>query len=165
MKNVYVSKSSIAGRGLFAAKKIPKGEFIIFLKGTLMHRIYRTRNDYRKEEENWVPVALHRWIDPNLPIKYLNHSCHPDAGFKTPRRLYAMRDIEPGEEITVDYSTIEYVDFWSMRCTCGASNCRKVIRSIQFLSPKTFKQYLPYISRFLQKIYLQYKSTHRHHGR
>jgi hypothetical protein len=155
MKNIYVEKSSIAGRGIFAGQDLFEGQFVAPLKGALTRRHYPAAGNYL-QDENWVPVAVGFWIDPTFPLKFLNHSCSPNAGFKTPRRLYALRDIKKGEEITADYSTVEYVHFWEMRCSCTSTNCRKTIRSVQFLPGEIYDQYLPYIPRFLRKIHLKH---------
>ena len=59
---------------------------------------------------------------------YINHSCSPNAFMKI---LYdhilfiALRDIEPGEEITIDYEQTLHSD--DKRCICGASTCRGTI--------------------------------------
>jgi SET domain-containing protein len=37
----------------------------------------------------------------------------------------ALRDIEPGEEITIDYEQTLHSD--DKRCICGAQNCRGTI--------------------------------------
>lgn len=152
MKKVYIGKSKIAGRGLFAGENIRKGDFILPLRGTLIHKEYRRVGKYRNEQ-TWIPVSLHRWIRPISPIRFLNHSCEPNAGFKTPTRLYASRDIAQDQEIVVDYSTIEYLEFWQSPCNCGSKHCRRIIRAIQFLKPKTYKSYLPYIPKFLRDVY------------
>ena len=60
---------------------------------------------------------------------YINHSCEPNAYMQSARGshilFYALRDIHPGEEITVDYGTTLHKD--SKRCFCGASMCRGTI--------------------------------------
>lgn len=160
MKKIYIKKSKIAGRGIFAGEDIKKGEFVTWLKGKLVHKVYRTNSDLRIGQL-WVSVGRHWWIDPVFPIRFINHCCEPNVGFKTFRRVYAMRDIKKDEEITIDYSTVEYVDFWTIKCSCGARHCRKVIGSVQLLPEKTYKSYLPYIPRFFQKEYLQYKNRKR----
>ena len=152
MKKLYIRKSKIAGRGIIAAEDIRKGEYIWPLIGTLHTRHYKKPSDY-KNEQTWIPVAVHKWINPKFPFKHLNHSCEPSAGFRTPRKVYALRDIKTGEEITVDYSTIEYVHFWKIHCSCGARKCRKIIRSVHFLPAKFYRSYLPYIPTFIRNAY------------
>jgi SET domain-containing protein len=59
---------------------------------------------------------------------YINHSCTPNAFMQI---LYdhilfrALRDIEAGEEITIDYQSTLHSD--DKRCICGAGNCRGTI--------------------------------------
>lgn len=63
---------------------------------------------------------------------YINHSCEPNAFMKI---LYdhilfiALRDIEPGEEITIDYESTLHSD--SKKCICGAKTCRGTINKIE----------------------------------
>jgi SET domain-containing protein len=40
----------------------------------------------------------------------------------------ALRDIEPGEEITIDYETTLHPD--TKRCICGAGTCRGTINIV-----------------------------------
>jgi SET domain-containing protein len=59
---------------------------------------------------------------------YINHSCEPNAYMKTLHShvvFFALRDIWPGEEITVDYEDTLHPD--SKRCRCGAATCRGTI--------------------------------------
>lgn len=154
MKKFHIGQSSIAGRGIIASENIKAGEFIMFLRGKAVYRDYKKKNDF-KNEMTWCPVAYRWWVNPKFPIQFLNHSCNPSAGFKTPRKMYAIRDIKKGEEISVDYSTIEYIQFWSISCSCGEKKCRKTIRSIQSLPQYIYKGYLPYIPKFMQKVYVQ----------
>ena len=144
---------------MFAGKVIKKGEFVAPLRGKLYHKTYSAESKLLKREDIWMPIAINWWIDPAVPFRYINHSCEPNVGFKTPQRAHALRDIGEGEELTIDYSTIEYVAQWKIRCHCRAKSCRGTIRAIQYLPPRLYKQYCPYIPKFLQKVYLRY---HRH---
>jgi SET domain-containing protein len=40
-------------------------------------------------------------------------------------QFYALRDIRPGEEITVDYEMTLHPD--TKRCSCGTKTCRGTI--------------------------------------
>ena len=73
---------------------------------------------------------------PGEPIRYVNHSCDPNTGWRTGPAgrlgLHARRPIAPGEEITWDYAMAE-ADFVidgkprSFACRCGTSLCRRTI--------------------------------------
>ncbi len=158
MKKIVIRRSAIHGRGIFASEGIRKGEFVALLRGKLRHKAYPAGRRQIKHEDIWMPIAINWWIDPALPFRCINHSCDPNIGFKTPRRAHALRDIETGEELTVDYSSIEYVDHWRISCKCKTKKCRGIIRAVQYLPSRLYKSYLPYIPRFLQKVY---KSRHR----
>ncbi|HEY4439362.1 MAG TPA: SET domain-containing protein-lysine N-methyltransferase [Candidatus Elarobacter sp.] len=62
---------------------------------------------------------------------YINHSCRPTAFMQTIGKkliVLAMRDIAPGEEITVDYVATYHSD--RKRCTCNAPGCRGTINKV-----------------------------------
>lgn len=155
MKKIYKAHSPIAGQGIFAGEDFKKGEFITFLRGRRLRWKYHHSSDNTKCA-NWFGVGRDLWIDPDFPLSHINHSCNPNTGLQGMVTLRALRPIRKGEELTFDYSSAEAEKEWTMRCHCGAPQCRKVIRSIQFLPKKTYQKYLPMIPRYFQKIYLAY---------
>jgi uncharacterized protein len=157
----YVSRTKNTGRGIFAIRDIRKGELIAIFKGGTKKVIIRSKRD----SENFVGTHLlglnkNLWLVPKKidPLYYVNHSCNPNSGIKGAVRLYSMRKIKKGEEITFDYSTTEGDIFWEMKCNCGILGCRKIIRSIQFIPENNFKKYLPYVPSYFRDIYIKYKS-------
>jgi SET domain-containing protein len=158
MKKVRVGESRIAGKGLFAAEDIKKGE-----------AIRRFGGERAREEEIDARYAAgeFRWDDPFelgggeyllLDATSLagNHSCNPNAGIRGTRELFALRAIKKGEEITYDYSTVVGENApgesdWLMRCACGARTCRKTIGNWQSLSPRRLNYYkkLSVLPRFV----------------
>ena len=107
---------------------------------------------------DWIGIAANQWIDPEKPYKFLNHSCDPTAGIRGRITLVALKDMKQGDDITIDYSTIEGDPDWEMKCSCGSKRCRKVVRSVQFLPKEHFKSYLPYISTYFKNLYLKNKA-------
>lgn len=70
--------------------------------------------------------------DPENPgmDDLINHSCNPNLGYVDGSLLlYAIRDIEPGDELGIDYSTAINEPGWEIPCGCGAPNCRGKIQS------------------------------------
>jgi hypothetical protein len=58
----------------------------------------------------------------------INHSCEPNCFMRISYGhilFLALRDIHPGEEITLDYVQTYHSD--SKRCRCGAKTCRGTI--------------------------------------
>ena len=152
MKRVYVGESAIHRRGMIASRDIPKGGFVVFIQGPMRHLLVKNKRQ-SLGHPNWIGISKHTWIDPKPPCKYLNHSCNPTAGVRGRIKIYALRAIKKGEEVTVDYSIIEPNLLWEMRCNCGAKNCRKIIRSIQSLPRAVYTSYTPYVPTYFQKLY------------
>lgn len=85
------------GVGLFASRKFAAGESLY-------------RFDY--------------WSEEQMPMHATNHSCEPNASFDEGGMLVAVRDIEPGEEITFDYRAHPIpASPWNFQCYCGAEAC------------------------------------------
>ncbi|MBU2258997.1 SET domain-containing protein-lysine N-methyltransferase [Patescibacteria group bacterium] len=153
-QTIFVGKTPTKGMGLFTKKIINKDEKIFTVKGELRKDEY---DDNYMVGERWISVGKNQWIDPNTdnPLCFLNHSCEPNAGFGNGLTVVAMRKINRGEEITIDYSTTEEDPYWKMDCKCGLPCCRKTIRSIQSLPKELFDKYKPYIFSHLKASYLE----------
>ncbi|MBU2025595.1 MAG: SET domain-containing protein [Patescibacteria group bacterium] len=157
-KKVYVAKTKSTGWGIFAKKDIKKGECIFTAKGRIKKCIIKDE-DSSKQWKCTACIGLNRisWIDPykNNPLRFMNHSCNPNAGIKGRVRFYAMHNIKKGEEVTFDYSITEEDVFWKMKCACGHRECRKEVCSIQFLPENVFVKYLPFIPTHFKRLYLK----------
>jgi len=149
-----LKESKIQGKGIFATKNYKKGDFVVKLTGKKIKWKYNEKKD-RDHCANWFGIGKDLWIDPDFPLARINHSCNPNIGIKGVIMFYALRYIKKGEELTFDYSISEEESDWIMKCKCGAKNCRGKMTSIQFLSDKTFINYLPYIPRYFQKVYIK----------
>ena len=158
MKNIYISTSPIAGKGVVAAEHVKKGESIQIFKGKEKSYIVKNKRDsISNSYMNWIGIAKNHWIDPKKPYKFLNHSRNPSVGIKGRATLVALRDMREGEEVTIDYSIIEGDPRWKMACTCGAENCRGIIRSTQFVPRNQFDKYLPHVPTYFRNLYLHMK--------
>jgi SET domain-containing protein len=160
MKHIYVCSSKIHGFGVNIGENVKKGEIIAHIKGAMKFKTNATEKD-ALDNPDWVGVAKDQWIDPAKPYKFLNHSCSPSTGIKGKVTLVALRNLKEGEEVTIDYSTIEGDLLWKMNCACKSANCRKLIRSVHFLPHEQFKKYLPFVSTYFKKIYLKNAQTRK----
>lgn len=122
---LYHDSSPIAGEGVFAGRDFATGEKIWTMSG-LVYGNSRTGAD-----PDFVGLAPGLWMDPDAPLNKLNHSCNPNAHFGAKRRLFALRPIRKGEEVTFDYSTSEVDAQWTMSCDCRAEGCRHGLHAIQ----------------------------------
>ncbi len=93
---VYVAKSKIHGRGLFAARKIPAETVIIEVEHQRvdhdgMHVIWE------KQKKGWQAYEVKN------EARFVNHADSPNAAFFGDQ-LWSLRPIKKGEEITHDYT-------------------------------------------------------------
>lgn len=145
-KKVVVAVTNKYGLVLIARETISTGEHIASFDG----RVEIVRKSSCADLPNDPPEYFGRhaiqigpnvWQDSNGVARYASHSCDPNCGIKNFRDITAMRDIQPGEEITWDYAMTENpeADDLAMTCLCHAPNCRKVIRGYRHL-PENFRQ-------------------------
>jgi hypothetical protein len=125
-KAIYISQSMIAGKGMFAGRAFEQGAALCLLRGPEMRGPISSQHG-----PNWIGIGRDMWIDPELPLDHINHSCTPNAAFGPHNILAALQPIARNDEITVDYSTTEADPDWQMICRCGSPNCRTDLRAIQ----------------------------------
>jgi SET domain-containing protein len=128
-----IRKSNINGKGCFATLSFRRGKKIAEYTG---ERISDAEANRRAKRRVLRICAINdRWsLDGSRNgngTHYINHSCAPNSYMKIfygHIQFYALRDIRPGEEITIDYETTLHSD--KKRCYCGAENCRGTINRV-----------------------------------
>jgi SET domain-containing protein len=115
---------SRTGLGLFAVAPIRKGKFIIeyWGKHVLWKEVDNVWNRYLFElNTRWAIDGT----DRRNTARYINHSCKPNAVPYEVRRkikIYAQKNIHPGDEITYDYGR-EYFDEFLKPVGCKCAAC------------------------------------------
>jgi len=125
-----IKKSAIEGKGCFAVVAFQHRRKIAEYTGQKITNAQANRRASRRKLR--ICAINDRWsLDGSRGgngTHYINHSCEPNAFMKI---LYghimfiALRDIRPGEEITIDYESTLHSD--TKRCICGAASCRGTI--------------------------------------
>jgi len=113
---------SLSGRGLFTHERIPKGSCVIEYLGrpATAKQIRENRGKYLF----WTSDTS--MIDGNIPAntaRFINHSCAPNCETGIRKRrifIFALRDIEPGEELFYDYGE----EYFGLHLA-GSCRCRK----------------------------------------
>jgi SET domain-containing protein len=128
-----IQNSPINGKGCFATHHFKKWHKIANYEGEWISNKEAKRRSGRRILR--ICGIDRRWsIDGSRGgngTHYVNHSCTPNSFTRTMHGqliFFALRDIEPGEEITIDYLATLHPD--TKRCTCGAPTCRKTINKI-----------------------------------
>jgi SET domain-containing protein len=125
-----IRQSTINGKGCFATQPFSRWRKIAPYAGERITNAEAKRRAGRRFLR--ICGIDHRWsLDGSRGgngTHYINHSCTPNAFTRTlygQLIFFALRDIPPGEEITIDYESTLHSD--SKRCFCGAPNCRGTI--------------------------------------
>jgi len=147
--------SAIEGRGLFAVEAIGQDE-VVAIKGghivdrpTLAAHAETVGNSEVQLADGFFIAALDAAEYEDVML-FLNHSCEPNVGVGGNVVFVAMRDIAPGEELTIDYAMFD--DFiGQMHCQCGRSTCRGVVDGQDWRRPELQARYGDYFSWYLQR--------------
>jgi len=123
---VKIKESEKQGKGLFALKDFKKGEILYsFKKGRTLNRS-EIQNLSKLEKIYLDQIGENKYEIIESPGCYANHSCEPNTEEKN-RVGYTLMDIKKGEEITIDYDNVAYLEK-PFKCRCGSKNCRGLIR-------------------------------------
>ena len=155
MKKIKVLSSKVHGRGIFAEENIKKGERIQYIKGKKIRLLSRSGGGARPMP-NWFGISKSIWLDPGKGLfRYLNHSCAPNSAIVGTKTLVALKNIEKGKEVFIDYSLTDSDPNpnWYMLCRCDAKNCRKLIRAIYTVPRNVFEKHMPYVPKYFQRLY------------
>ena len=147
--------SPIHGRGLFARAAIAAGEIVAVKGGHVM-----TGSRWAELEPALGPAEIQIGDDLVIaPVRedhrdgamlYTNHSCDPNLAIQGQIVLVAMRDIAPGEELTIDWATTDDGDY-TLECHCGSPRCRGTVTGKDWTKPELQARYRGWFCWFLQR--------------
>ena len=125
---IKIRPSRIDGKGCFATVPFRRRRRVAELTGERVTRAEAARR-LRGRRRLHVCDIDSRWsVDCTRGgngTQYVNHCCEPNCFMRVTRGhiiIYALRDIEPGEELTLDYGETYHPD--TKLCRCGAPSCR-----------------------------------------
>jgi len=154
---IIVKNSRIHGRGVYAGRKLKKGERVVEYKGELIswkecdrrppsdpddphHTFFFSLSDGKHVIDASVGGNAAKWI---------NHSCDPNCETEEDdegRHVYivTLRDIKAGEELNYDYGLIVDERITptlkkNHECRCGAKTCRGTMLALKSRSRSTKK--------------------------
>jgi D-alanine-D-alanine ligase-like ATP-grasp enzyme len=132
------------GHAIHATRDLAAGELIMAFEEAPHVLVTRSWVEARwnDRKKDWFrrfawPVTDELWVawheDPEH-WRPMNHSCDPNAWLEG-LNLVARRDISRGEEIRVDYATYGGNILSAFDCSCGATNCRGIVRPDDHVQP------------------------------
>ena len=146
---IVVKNSRIHGRGVYAGRKLAKGERVIEYKGELItwkecdrrppsdpddpnHTFFFSLSDGKHVIDAAVGGNAAKWI---------NHSCEPNCEAEEDDEdnrvfIVTLRDIRPGEELNYDYGLITDERITptvkkNYECRCGSKDCRGTMLALK----------------------------------
>lgn len=127
---LYVARSALVGKGLFAGVRIPARAKIGEFEGEAIGLREARRRARGRSIVAIVELERHAIdaTDTGRGFRFINHSCAPNTYIRcTPARaeFYALRGIRKGEELTADYGESQHNG--KLPCRCGARCCRGFI--------------------------------------
>ena len=140
-KPFRVRKSRIHGNGVFAVRRIRKGQRVVEYIGKRITQATADRlygNNGNKHHHTLLFAIDNKVVidagQGGGPARFINHSCEPNCeAVNEDGRIFieAIRNIQPGVELTYDYQfeaeeTPEEA-FELYPCRCGSPTCRKTI--------------------------------------
>jgi hypothetical protein len=159
---ITVRESPIHGKGFFANQIINEGETIVVWGGCYTDR--KGIESARKQglgTMQWDDDIFSYESDTYPDAFSINHSCDPNTWMADAYTMTAMRDIEIGEELTMDYVLLYLEDTdsnWS--CKCGSDNCRGKVTSTDWRRPELQKKYFDHFSPLINKRIAQNKKNY-----
>ncbi len=139
------------GKGVFAAQDFRRGDLVLENTGVVLHH----------QTEHSMQIGWDAHVEPDPPIRFINHSCDPNAGVRTNEHgfpdIVALADIGRGEEIFFDYAMTEFEHYnredarmeFSLVCRCGSANCRGKLGYYSELSDELKERYRGFLSEYL----------------
>ncbi len=133
-----VKHCNTKGNGIYVKRRFKKGDLISRITGiTLPYVLQHTLQ---------ITPFVHLY-DPHFSGLLL-HSCDPVVCLDMNKlEIWALRDIEKGMALTMDYASTEDFLFKQFPCVCGATNCRKWITGRKEPINAVGKKYLQDLER------------------
>lgn len=130
ISNLTVKDSSVHGMGLFSTIEHKEGQIITIISGELINGEECVKREdegnvyiFYKDEDEYIDASSH------AQLRYLNHSCDYNCDIDEDDNgnliLFAVADIQSGEELTIDYGYEEIYDY----CSCSDCENKNEIRS------------------------------------
>lgn len=141
------------GWGSFVLEPIRKGETVAAFGGWVVTREVLSGMSHDRQSRS-IQVDEDLYLvssDTPEPGDMLNHACDPNCGLAGSSMLIAMRDIEPGEELTFDYAMCDASDYDEFSCLCAMPNCRGIVTGADWRDPVLQAKYMGFHSPYLLK--------------
>lgn len=133
--------------GVIANKLFQPDDLVFVVTGPITPN--RTKHSFQFGPNDHIePLA---GMDGKLGLgHFLNHSCNPNVSIHIVRndqnpyiQVIAYKEIKAGEEVKIDYATMEFETTVSqLPCKCSSPHCRGYIKGYKDLPPEKKDDYI-----------------------
>lgn len=103
------------GIGVYTKRDFKRGELIARITGNIVPHI----------GQHTLQITPTTHLYDQYFTGYLLHSCAPNVFLDMKEyEIWALRDIDAGQSLTMDYASTEDVLYRQFPCLCGTPNCR-----------------------------------------
>jgi len=152
-EKVIIKESAMHRKGMFAIQQINAGEVTFIKGGHILKReqLYTTGviNSYHPIDDLYFLGAMSADEEDEIKL-FINHSCSPNCGIRGEITFVAIRDIEIGDELTIDYAFLDNENY-SFECNCGNSCCRSIITGFDWKIKEIQNNYFDYFAAHLKE--------------
>jgi SET domain-containing protein len=138
LRGAKVVPSPIHGYGVVALRPFREGDIVTYGDGVIFRETDNFDDEYalilrNPERGKNGDADKYIYYDLTDQTRWINHSCSPntevDSSWDPVSRTmttwwFAIRDIEPGEELTYDYAFSAHL---AIPCRCRSPECRGLI--------------------------------------
>lgn len=151
---VVMQETEAVGLGVFACAPIQTNEVVWIRSGHIVTqeealRLDKEIGDFSLQIYDGFSLCPRSAEEVSDLVIRFNHSCNANIGVSGQVVFVAMRPIDAGEHLTVDYATIVAHEY-NLSCSCGASTCRHSITGNDWKKPELQHRYKNYFSKFIQ---------------
>jgi hypothetical protein len=146
-------RADAAGWGTYAVEPIMAGETVAAVGGqcVALGAVSTAEPTVRDRavqiDDDLVIVAA----DDAAPGHTIGHSCAPNCGMSGAVLVTTMRDVAPGERLTIDDAMFLGSDLREFECHCGAPSCRHKVTGQDWMLPELQFAYRGHFSPYLAR--------------
>jgi hypothetical protein len=155
---IEIRRSAIKGDGIFTSQSIREGEVVVIVGGVVMTEAEFEAFQATHSLYNFIQIDKQLYLVEDSEITqslegFVNHSCDSNTWMNDEVTLSARRDIEAGEEVTVDYALFTTQSNWMLdnRCRCGSPHCRRIITGDDWRREDVRERYRNHFSPFINR--------------
>jgi len=135
--------------------KMTKAEVLALIEAYPESADYIRYYTYMLDDDKFDVPRYYKTQEITEDCLLFNHSCNPNLGFggEEEELVVAIRDIQPGEELTYHYGLMDSEEsLWTgLTCKCGEENCNGELKFDWWSDPEWQEKYEQYAGAHIKR--------------